>query len=675
MMVMMALINKFRRRLHWVFLVGGMYSLVITAGCGVLPLLPTDSGVAPDLEGIGETPVQISEGWPGEKGPITRAQLQAALMDFADRFAATMALASEKFEGGQASPEVRLGAARLRFYPLASVFQVAAGQDPGIALLDMVVQVTLSRIVWEEYWQPQVYGERAEVLTIAFRRLETDIWSIAARVLTKGQLEELRDVILDWRREHPGEMAVSFFRFSDFGELRPDSPLAEATRPGGFFPEVSEAAQAADEIRLFGDRAMYLMSRMQVISNFQIDLAYRELITEPEIRQALADSTRFTDISERFAGIMEQLPQQVAKERSSAIKQLAQAAYSERKRLMEDLFAGGEGFKGLFTDLRQIIEAGNELATRINTAATSIDTLATRFDTSPDQERLSLGDYRQIVSEFSLSAKQLNTLVRSVDELLTSAKLERPLPVAFKFTDRVETLGQTWMKESFILGMALILMFFITLLVYRLVSQRLMASRKGQTLTAVLLAAGAAWISGYLAFYGGAPSQAVVPASDPNGTGRPQNAVYRTTGPVNREGFQGPMIQGEVPAAPILTPSSRSAQIPDPQSFPAQGIKGRRGTPENTLQLRTPAPQALTVAYSIQLGSFRNPNRAAERMHLFKSLGLEAFSRRVDLPDKGVFHRVLVGTFGTRGQARAYQDRLQEEFNLSKSLIISSARH
>ena len=76
-------------------------------------------------------------------------------------------------------------------------------------------------------------------------------------------------------------------RFSDFGELRPDSPLAEATQPGGFFPEVSEAAQAADEIRLFGDRAMYLLSRMQVISNFQIDLAYRELVTEPEIRQAL----------------------------------------------------------------------------------------------------------------------------------------------------------------------------------------------------------------------------------------------------------------------------------------------------------------------------------------------------------------------------------------------------
>ena len=132
-------------------------------------------------------------------------------MDFADRFAATVATATQKFEGGQASQQVRLTSARLRFYPLASVFQVAAGQDPGIALLDMVVQVTLSRIVWEEYWQLQVYGERAEVLTVVFRKLEADIWSIAARVLTKGQVEELRDVILEWRQKHPGEIAVSFF--------------------------------------------------------------------------------------------------------------------------------------------------------------------------------------------------------------------------------------------------------------------------------------------------------------------------------------------------------------------------------------------------------------------------------------------------------------------------------
>jgi cell division septation protein DedD len=365
----------------------------------------------------------------------------------------------------------------------------------------------------------------------------------------------------------------------------------------------------------------------------------------------------------------------VAKERSAAIEQLARAVFEERKRLMEDLFAGGEGYKGLFTDLRQIIEAGNELATRINTAATSIDTLAARFDTRSDQKRFEIGDFHQIVSEFSLSTKQLNTLVRSIDELLTSAKLERPLPVAFKLTDRVENLGRTWMKESFILGATLILLFFIVLLLYRVVSQRLVESRKGQTLTALLLVAGAACVFGYLAFSGGTSSQAVVPASDPMDTAEPRNAVHRTADPAKGSDLQTRMIQADIPTDPILTPSPPSTSTSSSPSVPAQGIKEEKALPENAVRVRTPAPQPPTPAYSIQLGSFRNPSRAEKRVHLLSSLGLKAFSRRVDLPDKGVFHRVLVGTFATRAQARAVQDRLLKQHHLTESLIVSCATH
>jgi cell division septation protein DedD len=201
------------------------------------------------------------------------------------------------------------------------------------------------------------------------------------------------------------------------------------------------------------------------------------------------------------------------------------------------------------------------------------------------------------------------------------------------------------------------------------------ASRKGQTLTAVLLVAGAACISGYLAFSGGATSQAVVPAPDPKEAVTPRNAVHRTTDPASKQGFQRPMIKAEIPTKPIMSPGLSSAAILNSRSLPAEGVKEKRDVPENVLPIRTPAPQALTVAYSIQLGSFRNPNHAERHVHLYKSLGLKAFSRRVDLPNKGVFHRVLVGAFGTRDEARAHQGRLREKHHLKESLIISSAKH
>lgn len=715
--------NKSCRRLCWVFLTVGVYSLAITAGCGILPQLPTDSEFPSHPKGVAETPVQIGKIKSGKEEPITRGQLQAALMDFADRFSDTVVTGTEKSEEGDTSPQARLVAARSRFYLPSSAIGIAAGPNPGIALLDMVVLATLSRMIWEEYWQPQVFGSRAEVLVRGLRDLEADIWSIAAKVLTKGQVDELRGVILEWRQKHPDETGVSFVRFRDFGKLRPDSPLADVIRPTGFFAEVSEATRAADEIRLFGDRAMYLLSRMQAITNLQVDLVFMELITEPEIRQLLADGARFTTISERFAEIIEQFPAQVAeerhaainqltdavsKERSAFINQLTRAASNERKRLMEDLISEEKGVKDLFADLRQIIEAGNKLAVRINTAVNSADTLAARFETGPDQEPLSIKDYRQILSEFTVSTQELNTLVHSVDELLTSAKLESPLPVAFKLTDRVEALGMTWMKESFILGAALILVFFMALLLYRLISQWLVATRKKQTLTAVLLVAAAAWISGYLAFSGGASSQAVVSGSDPNESERFHRVVYKGSNRPGGKVFSGPIVQQKiprkngtkscnqdpdglqsvavsythraVPSSPHGTVrktvlNSRSALMPDFQSLAPERTKGRKDTPENVLQLGTPAPQASTVDYTIQLGSFRNPKHAEKSVQLFKSLGLDAFAHSVDLPGKGVFHRVLVGSFGSRGQARRYQTRLQEEYNLNESLIISCSEY
>ncbi len=469
---------KYSRPLGWGFLAFGAFCLIVTAGCGGLLGIPFGNEIGSDRRDAKEKPVRISESQSSQKESLTRTQLQTALMNFADRFGAMVFTATEKFEKEPASPEVRLAAARSRFYLSSSAFGIAAGPNPGTALLDMVVLTTLSRMIWEETWKAKVFGGRAEVLVEDLRKFETDIWSIAANVLTKRQVKELYIVILEWRKRHPDETAVSFTRFRDFGELRPDSPLAEVTRPDGFFAKVSEATRAADEIRLLGDRAMYLLSRMQATSNLQVDLAYRELVTEPDIRQVLKDVNRFTNISERFTEIVEQFPEIISKERSAAINQFARMASNEREKLMEDLLSEEKAVKGLFSDLRQILAAGNKLADGINTALNSVDALAARFDTGPNQGRLSIEDYRGVVSEFTISVQQLNELLHSVDELLTSPKLEKTLPVAFRFTDRVEVLGKTWMKDFFILGASLILMFFITLLLYRIISRRFFESRK-----------------------------------------------------------------------------------------------------------------------------------------------------------------------------------------------------
>ena len=59
----------------------------------------------------------------------------------------------------------------------------------------------------------------ATIIVDAFKKMENDAWHLASQVLTPQQLEELKDLILDWNAANPRQHAVDYIRFSDFGDL------------------------------------------------------------------------------------------------------------------------------------------------------------------------------------------------------------------------------------------------------------------------------------------------------------------------------------------------------------------------------------------------------------------------------------------------------------------------
>jgi peptidoglycan hydrolase-like protein with peptidoglycan-binding domain len=86
--------------------------------------------------------------------------------------------------------------------------------------------------------------------------------------------------------------------------------------------------------------------------------------------------------------------------------------------------------------------------------------------------------------------------------------------------------------------------------------------------------------------------------------------------------------------------------------------------------MRTPNELASAFAYTIHLESFRDSWKAQERVRSLRSLGLDAFSSRVDLPEKGTYYRVFVGRFEDREQAREFQAKLKSDYELSKGIIM-----
>jgi len=104
----------------------------------------------------GESRAATKKGKGSKKQPayvMTEAELQAQVMAFADRYVSVISAASLEYDAQSSSPENR-GIIRSQIvYSIANAFIIAAEPDPDAALLDLVVMVTLGRVIFEEHWK------------------------------------------------------------------------------------------------------------------------------------------------------------------------------------------------------------------------------------------------------------------------------------------------------------------------------------------------------------------------------------------------------------------------------------------------------------------------------------------------------------------------------------------
>ena len=169
----------------------------------------------------------------------------------------------------------------------------------------------------------------------AFKKMETDAWDLAAKVMTPKQLDELFDVIVDWHSQHPDQVAVDYVRFSEFGNLGKKPNLKQIQKPGGLLAPVREATAAVDEVRMTSERAMFLLTKMQLIMGFQAELVYKQLVIQPEMESLFEDISGFRTTADRFADLLEQLPNRVADERSAMFTDAERLIAGERTAALE----------------------------------------------------------------------------------------------------------------------------------------------------------------------------------------------------------------------------------------------------------------------------------------------------------------------------------------------------
>jgi hypothetical protein len=400
----------------------------------------------------------------------TQQELQSELMAYADRFFAETLSAARILEATLDTPEGRYTAAGARLLGLIVTTDIAASPNPGGAVLDMSVYVTLKRMAWEEHWMPEVYGEEAgRAVLDAYRELEEDIWGIAATVYTPEQLATLRELVDDWRSLHPDTVAVDFVRLAELGDSRTVQNLLDAGRPGGLLAPVKEANRNIEEMRLLAERLAFMATRMQLMISLQVEMALTKLATQPEVQRLLEDSRAFAEISDRaveaFATLVADLPE----ERRATVDQILSGLSVEREQILASLGAEDGTLRPALRDVRETLETGRELSAVLGETISDFDVLAKRIlERDPEARPFNILEWQATLAEGTTTARELKAVVDSVDALLESDEVERQLTQVIETAKRLESeVIDDIIDRAFLRGVALIVIFFFALTLYR----------------------------------------------------------------------------------------------------------------------------------------------------------------------------------------------------------------
>ncbi len=414
-------------------------------------------------------------------GQATPHLLQARLMGFADRYLNRMSEACDRVHAAVSDPQARVMAWSTKVYPSMTVVTLACAEDPQAALRDLLVVVTLERMVWEGAWSKEMFGEHASILTEAQRDMERDIWGIAGSMMSAKQIQEMHKLITDWRRDHPDRQYVSSMRFDNIVMMREAEPEVLIVHQD-FLAPLSEAARVVEQTRLLGERTVFLGSHMPVLIQWQLTLFTEELSARPDIRQVLTNSDDFTKATQQFATAVERWPINLS-DQSTALSQLVGEI---RKTLIES--------EALTKQIQQISGDGRAMTEALHQTAESTDRIVARFasngsgPTTAPSRPFDIREYAQTISQLTPALKELNLVLGSTNELAGNSAWQQRLrdvegiterrinSVSDKSTTLVELLFRRGVQFTAVICAAVL----FTALVHRYVCQRMAASKSNR---------------------------------------------------------------------------------------------------------------------------------------------------------------------------------------------------
>lgn len=386
------------RSRHRRILVSGVALALSTSACAWWPATQPEG--EPPLFGV-DLSVETSE-------QIGEIELRMRLQRFADTFIQETWQEMELIDVADTDLDKRYTLVLLRYAYGWAPIAIASGPDSNISLLDLMVFLTLARGALEDHWVPEVFGPSARPLLESVRGFEEAVWSWSETQLSAQHRRQLRRRIDEWRAANPDRNRVEAVRFNSLAAALPPDAAEEMK---GLLADVRKAAAAADTAVDLGERITFFFQRAPILWRMHAQLAFFEIVGQPELQKILDDGERVSAAAERLSRNFEVL--------MSALTN--QPPNSRQAELFAHLDEGETRLRRLLDEARQTVEATNELARNTHALAVRLNIGgSTREGSRP----FDITEYASVAGDVSVMAGELRRLSESMSALLASERLD-----------------------------------------------------------------------------------------------------------------------------------------------------------------------------------------------------------------------------------------------------------
>jgi hypothetical protein len=280
----------------------------------------------------GPRPKQVKQPSPTEvarpvlAGASEMQNLQRGVMAAADtsmqRIAGQLGLTQ------RSTPEARRDDVNLRLILSSALVAIAMEPDPVDALADLLTNATLTADAQRNAAKGKPADSDEVKLLTALEQNEVDAWKLAERWANEPTRNAFRERILAWKGARTSAASVAFVRLSDIN--RGGAKSVEAGE--GMFDALHAAAEQMDEMRLMGERSLYLAQRLPFLLRWQAELYTAGALATKEAQQTQAQVEQMTRLLDGMAA-------QLARERQATLDDLFAHIQVERKASLEQVAA------------------------------------------------------------------------------------------------------------------------------------------------------------------------------------------------------------------------------------------------------------------------------------------------------------------------------------------------